>query len=159
CTERLKLQGWLGIAKEVGVCTVGTTGHAKESYLGVKRDRPWLIVIGNEEKGMRRLTAEACDVTVGIPPLGDVTSLNASVAAGVPMPRIATLPAVDSSPSWMNAGCGVKSRLQTEILVTDVFFFISDFRHGLLALLRSQDVANIEKKLVLFRHERLFLRA
>lgn len=94
-TEQVNLQRGLEIAKEAGVWILGTTEHAKESYLGVKRDRPWLIVIGNEEKGMRRLTAEACDVTVGIPPLGDVTSLNASVAAGVLISRIATLPAVD----------------------------------------------------------------
>src|SRR5690606_13016973 len=94
-TEQVNLQRGLEIAKEAGVWILATTAHAKESYLGVKRDRPWLIVIGNEEKGMRRLTAEACDVTVGIPPLGDVTSLNASVAAGVLISRIATLPAVD----------------------------------------------------------------
>jgi 23S rRNA (guanosine2251-2'-O)-methyltransferase len=45
-------------------------------------------VIGNEEKGMRRLTAEACDVLTGIPPLGEVTSLNASVATGVLISRL-----------------------------------------------------------------------
>jgi 23S rRNA (guanosine2251-2'-O)-methyltransferase len=50
-----------------------------------------LVVVGNEEKGMRRLTAEACDVTVGIPPLGEVTSLNASVATGVLVSRLASL--------------------------------------------------------------------
>ena len=52
---------------------------------------PYVFVIGNEEKGMRRLTAEACDVTVSIPPLGDVTSLNASVATGVLIARLTSL--------------------------------------------------------------------
>ena len=37
------------------------------------------------------LTAEACDVTVSVPPLGDVTSLNASVATGVLISRLTSL--------------------------------------------------------------------
>jgi 23S rRNA (guanosine2251-2'-O)-methyltransferase len=91
-TEQVNLQRGLEIAKEEGLWIVGTSEHAKESYLDLKRDRPWLVVVGNEEKGMRRLTAEACDVTVGIPPMGEVTSLNASVATGVLISRLASLP-------------------------------------------------------------------
>jgi 23S rRNA (guanosine2251-2'-O)-methyltransferase len=91
-TEQVNLQRALEIAKEEGLWILGTTEHAKESYLDLKRDRPWLVVVGNEEKGMRRLTAEACDVTVGIPPMGEVTSLNASVATGVLVSRLASLP-------------------------------------------------------------------
>lgn len=90
-TEQVNLQRGLEIAKDSGLWVLGTSEHAKESYLGLKRDCPWLVVIGNEEKGMRRLTAEACDVLVGIPPLGDVTSLNASVATGVLISRLASL--------------------------------------------------------------------
>jgi 23S rRNA (guanosine2251-2'-O)-methyltransferase len=91
-TEQVNLQRGLEVAKEAGLWILGTSEHAKESYLELKRDRPWLVVVGNEEKGMRRLTAEACDVTVGIPPLGEVTSLNASVATGVLISRLASLP-------------------------------------------------------------------
>ncbi len=87
-TEQINLQRALEVAKEEGLWVLGTSEHAKESYLTLKRDCPWLVVIGNEEKGMRRLTAEACDVTVSIPPLGEVTSLNASVAAGVLISRL-----------------------------------------------------------------------
>jgi len=90
-TEQVNLQRALEIAKEEGLWVLGTSEHAKESYLTLKRDCPWLVVIGNEEKGMRRLTAESCDVTVSIPPMGEVTSLNASVAAGVLISRLATL--------------------------------------------------------------------
>ena len=58
--------------------------HAKESLQKVAKDRPWLVVLGNEEKGIRRLTEEACDVMCSIPPKGEgVTSLNVSVATGV----------------------------------------------------------------------------
>jgi 23S rRNA (guanosine2251-2'-O)-methyltransferase len=90
-TEQINLQRAFEVAKKEGLWILGTTEHAKASYLTLERDRPWLIVIGNEEKGMRRLTAESCDVTVGIPPLGDVTSLNASVATGVLISRLMAL--------------------------------------------------------------------
>lgn len=41
------------------------------------------IVIGSEGEGIGRLVKEKCDFTVSIPMLGDINSLNASVAAGV----------------------------------------------------------------------------
>jgi len=90
-TEQVNLQRALDVAKQEGLWVLGTSEHAKQSYLTLERDRPWLIVIGNEEKGMRRLTAESCDVTISIPPLGDVTSLNASVATGVLISRLTSL--------------------------------------------------------------------
>jgi 23S rRNA (guanosine2251-2'-O)-methyltransferase len=39
--------------------------------------------MGAEEKGMRRLTREACDSLVKIPMAGSVESLNVSVATGI----------------------------------------------------------------------------
>lgn len=94
-TEQVNLQRAFEVAKEEGMWILGTSEHAKENYLHLKRDRPWLVVIGNEEKGMRRLTAETCDMTTAIPPLGEVTSLNASVATGVLLARLTSLPASD----------------------------------------------------------------
>ena len=41
------------------------------------------LVFGSEGRGVRRLVREACDGTVAIPMLGDVGSLNVSVAAAV----------------------------------------------------------------------------
>lgn len=70
-------------AKQAGVWVLGSSEHAEQSIFQVSRDRPWLLVLGNEEKGMRRLTREHCDVVCGLPPRGAVTSLNVSVAAGV----------------------------------------------------------------------------
>ncbi len=43
------------------------------------------IVIGSEGYGVSRLVADACDFTVKIPMFGKLSSLNASVAAGVIM--------------------------------------------------------------------------
>jgi len=41
------------------------------------------IVIGNEGKGISRLVKEKCDFIISIPMVGEITSLNASVAASV----------------------------------------------------------------------------
>lgn len=70
-------------AKEAGLWILGTSEHSSDDLATISRDRPWLLVIGNEEKGMRRLTEEACDVLCRITPRGPVTSLNASVAASI----------------------------------------------------------------------------
>lgn len=47
------------------------------------------LVVGNEGSGVGRLIKEKCDVTVSLPMLGHVNSLNASVAAGIIMYEIA----------------------------------------------------------------------
>ncbi len=90
-TEQVNLQRAFEVAKDSGLWILGTSEHAKESYLKLERDRPWLVVFGNEEKGMRRLTEESCDVLTAVPPMGDVTSLNVSVAAGVVLSRLQSL--------------------------------------------------------------------
>ncbi|TNF38667.1 MAG: 23S rRNA (guanosine(2251)-2'-O)-methyltransferase RlmB, partial [Gammaproteobacteria bacterium] len=41
------------------------------------------LVMGAEEKGMRRLTRENCDQLVKLPMAGQVESLNVSVATGI----------------------------------------------------------------------------
>ena len=44
---------------------------------------PAALLMGSEDKGLRRLSREACDVLVRLPMLGTVESLNVSVAAGI----------------------------------------------------------------------------
>ena len=50
---------------------------------------PLVVVVGSEGRGLSRLVRETCDVTVSIPMLGPVESLNASVAAGVLLAEVA----------------------------------------------------------------------
>lgn len=47
------------------------------------------LVIGNEGKGIGRLVREKCDVIVSLPMKGKISSLNASVAAGILMYKAA----------------------------------------------------------------------
>ncbi|MBC7398058.1 MAG: RNA methyltransferase [Bdellovibrionales bacterium] len=80
----INLQRAFEKAKDAGLWILGTSEHAKESVQKLKNDRPWLIVVGNEEKGMRRLTEESCDMTCSIKAkTSGVTSLNVSVATGI----------------------------------------------------------------------------
>jgi 23S rRNA (guanosine2251-2'-O)-methyltransferase len=73
----------LEVAKAAGVWILGTSEHAEQDIAEFHADRPWLLVIGNEEKGIRRLTQTKCDALCRLTPQGAVTSLNASVAAGL----------------------------------------------------------------------------
>ncbi len=52
-------------------------------YTDVDYKIPVALVLGNEEKGIRKLTAESCDFLVNIPMKGKIQSLNVSVAAGI----------------------------------------------------------------------------
>ena len=70
--------------KSMNVWVVGTAEEAESNLNTLNADRPWLVLLGNEEKGLRRLTREACDVLTRIENHSNtVTSLNVSVAAGV----------------------------------------------------------------------------
>jgi len=62
---------------------VGTAGEAENNLYDIKLTGKLAIIMGAEEKGMRRLTRENCDQLVKMPMAGQVESLNVSVATGV----------------------------------------------------------------------------
>lgn len=69
--------------KEQNIWTVGASADAKMDYTDWDWRQSSALVLGNEGKGLHRLTAEKCDVLVKIPLRGKIESLNVSVAAGV----------------------------------------------------------------------------
>jgi 23S rRNA (guanosine2251-2'-O)-methyltransferase len=69
--------------KDANVWTIGLAGDAADAYTDVDWTLPSAIVLGAEGTGLRRLVRDRCDRLVGIPMLGQVESLNVSVAAGV----------------------------------------------------------------------------
>lgn len=68
-------------AQENQIWVLGTCERADSSIYTVQRDRNWMLVLGNEGTGLRRLTRERCDQLVSLPPLGPVPSLNVATAA------------------------------------------------------------------------------
>ena len=70
--------------RQNGLWIVGAAGEADTSLYEVDFTLPTAIVLGAEEKGLRRLTREVCDRLARIPMAeSGVESLNVSVAAGV----------------------------------------------------------------------------
>lgn len=69
--------------KENDVWICGTDMNAKKYYYQEDYKGPIAIVIGSEGFGMSRLVKENCDFLVKIPMKGKITSLNASVSAGI----------------------------------------------------------------------------
>ena len=69
--------------KEAGLWLVGTSDRADKSIYELDLKGPLGLVLGAEEKGMRRLTEENCDFLASLPMAGKVECLNVSVATGV----------------------------------------------------------------------------
>lgn len=72
-------------SRQHGIWVLGTCERSAESIYTITRDRHWMLVMGNEGQGMRRLTREKCDQLVGLPPLGPVPSLNVAAATAACM--------------------------------------------------------------------------
>lgn len=69
--------------KEAGVWMYAAEGGGGTVYSELDLAGPVGLVMGSEGKGVRRLVREGCDGEVSIPMLGEVGSLNVSVAAAV----------------------------------------------------------------------------
>ena len=82
CVET-NLSRALDFAKERGLWILGTSDRADASLGTIERDRPWLLLLGSEDRGLRRLSEEKCDAVCRIPSIGKVGSLNVSVAAAI----------------------------------------------------------------------------
>jgi 23S rRNA (guanosine2251-2'-O)-methyltransferase len=69
--------------RDRGLWLVGTVIDGGESLYKMDLNGPLALVLGAEDRGLRRLTREHCDRLIHIPMHGAVGSLNVSVAAGV----------------------------------------------------------------------------
>ena len=84
CRERDLLQS-VKLLKESGVKVVGATEKGARDYTEIDYTVPVAIVMGSEDTGMTAEVIRACDELAAIPMLGNIGSLNVSVAAGVMM--------------------------------------------------------------------------
>ncbi len=69
--------------KDSGFWIVGTDMKGSKKHTDKIYDSPIGVVIGSEGKGIRPAILKQCDHLVKIPMLGKITSLNASVSAGI----------------------------------------------------------------------------
>jgi 23S rRNA (guanosine2251-2'-O)-methyltransferase len=69
--------------KERNIWVVGAAGDAKVQHTEWDWKLPVAIFLGSEGAGLHRLVRERCDTLVRIPVMGNLESLNVSVAAGV----------------------------------------------------------------------------
>ena len=88
-TEHLKicfvdnLVNAIKVLKENKFWIFGSTLLNAKEYSAVDYKLPTAIILGNEEKGIRKLVAENCDFLIKISMLGKIQSLNVSVSAGI----------------------------------------------------------------------------
>jgi 23S rRNA (guanosine2251-2'-O)-methyltransferase len=69
--------------QEKGISVYGSDLQANQSYENVNYSSKYALVIGSEDKGIRRLTRENCDDLIKIDMSEKMDSLNASVSTGI----------------------------------------------------------------------------
>jgi len=78
--------------KKQGVFVLGLDGGGDVSLPSLElADRPVVIVVGSEGKGLSRLVTETCDQIVSIPISTATESLNAGIAASVALYQVSTM--------------------------------------------------------------------
>lgn len=81
--ESVNLSNSIKILKDAGFWIIGTHLEANPAKSKIDFSLPLAVILGNEEKGIRRLIKDECDFLVKIPMGGKIDSLNVSVTAGV----------------------------------------------------------------------------
>lgn len=82
CREQ-NLKTVVNLAKQYGLQIVASTEKGALHYREVDFRRPTLLIMGNEETGISPELLKMSDVRAKLPIVGEVQSLNVSVAAGV----------------------------------------------------------------------------
>lgn len=71
-------------ARKNGCRLIGSSAHASMDYRAYRPDNaPWILLLGNEQKGLSPCQLAACEVVLSLPMRGKVSSLNLAVAAGI----------------------------------------------------------------------------
>ena len=81
---------WARHSRPEGVQLIGTSAQGDVDYQTLVPRLPWILVLGNEQKGLSKEQTNLCDVTVSLPMKGRVSSLNLAVATGILLYRYCT---------------------------------------------------------------------
>jgi 23S rRNA (guanosine2251-2'-O)-methyltransferase len=97
-TEHAKIARVTNLARtlkslsERGMQIVGLDAHGQEELCALPFPAAGrVLVVGSEDRGLRRLTKESCDVLARISLAGPIASLNASIAAAIALYESARL--------------------------------------------------------------------
>lgn len=74
--------------KKIDFWVYGAEADGKNYYTKEKYANKTCLVLGSEGQGIRKLVKENCDIMVQIPMVGNVNSLNVSVAGGILLSQI-----------------------------------------------------------------------
>lgn len=77
------ISDWIADAKQAGFWIWGADASGGQAPWDLDLSGKTALVLGTEEKGLRRRVADSCDGLVAIPQHGKVDSLNVSAAASV----------------------------------------------------------------------------
>lgn len=100
--------------KSRNLWTVGLDERAPQAYDGLDYNMDCALVLGAEGKGLHDLVRKKCDFLVSIPMLGQVASLNVSVAAGVVLYEIARQRRRGSADMGQSDGARQRQALKSE---------------------------------------------
>ncbi|QBG49043.1 23S rRNA (guanosine(2251)-2'-O)-methyltransferase RlmB [Verrucomicrobia bacterium S94] len=74
----------IDLLKQLGIRVAGTSDHqGTQNLYEADISGPIAVMAGSEEKGVRRLSMDKCDLLLSIPMAGCVPCLNVSVAVGI----------------------------------------------------------------------------
>ena len=82
CREK-QISSVIRYLKNSGIRIVGATEKAELDYTRAELQGPVCLIMGAEDKGIPQEHLALCDEWVRIPILGQIESLNVSVAAGI----------------------------------------------------------------------------
>ncbi len=69
--------------KAIGIEIVVCDDKAKASVYDYVFDKPLALVMGSEDKGVTKAVTKMADIIISIPMMGNISSLNVSVATGI----------------------------------------------------------------------------
>ncbi|MBA3827004.1 MAG: 23S rRNA (guanosine(2251)-2'-O)-methyltransferase RlmB, partial [Ktedonobacterales bacterium] len=69
--------------KKANVWSIGLAGEAKATIEQIDLDRPLVLVVGGEGKGLSRNVRDHCDMLMALPMRGNINSLNAAIAGSI----------------------------------------------------------------------------
>jgi len=82
-TIQISFNAFVKWARQENFQLICTSAHGDVDYQTLVPRLPWILVLGNEQKGLSTEQTNACDVAVSLPMKGRVSSLNLAVAAGI----------------------------------------------------------------------------